>query len=211
MKKRRSINLLLIASLLCINYSCSVEKKLYSNGYYIKWNQSNKTMKPINSNTQPPSTDTTASITPHKDLPTLGVNEDEFSVLYTTESEIIVPQKEAISEVGKSQESVAHKPSNPNYKEVVKGVKMAKELVRNVHPEKSTQRMHGLAVAGFVLALVGWFTPVNIALVLLILGVVFAAIALARISKQPEVYKGSGLAIAAFVVALIGVLIVFAM
>ncbi|WP_282779875.1 DUF4190 domain-containing protein [Phaeodactylibacter xiamenensis] len=61
----------------------------------------------------------------------------------------------------------------------------------------------GLAIAGFVTGLVGIFI---LGIILGTLGIVFSAIALSRIKKEPEVRTGKGLAIAGLVLGIISVL-----
>ena len=213
MKYLKSINLLVLLALLLMNYSCSVEKKLYSHGYYVKWHHSAKNSKSINLDAPSNSNGKAIQVTSNKEVSTQAFNDDEFSVLYKSEPGVSVIQEIETQKASLCSVSQEQEPTQTKYRinEAAKGINMAKALVTDVKPVAENQRMHGLAVAGFVLALVGWFTPVNIALILLILGVVFAAIALGSISKNPEMYKGSGLAIAAFVVALIGVIILFAL
>ena len=210
MKSLKITNLLLIATVLFINYSCSVEKKLYSHGYYVKWHHSSKNMKAHNSHTYAKSPNKISKVTPKQKLPTLAFNDDEFSVLHKSESGVIITQ--IVDESDESLLQVSAEPAKPKlrYKEVIKGVQMANNLANNVIPVEGGQRTHGLAVAGFVLALAAWIMPLNLALILLLLGVIFAIIALVKISKNPEVYKGSGLAIAAFVIALVGLVVLFA-
>ena len=213
MKCLKSINLLIVVLVLFMNYSCSVEKKLYSHGYYVKWHHNPQISKVLNPKSAPNPIDTAILVKANAVDTTLTFNNDEFSVLHKSEPDISVNQKKKVQKGSLSQvsEKRYRKQTKSNTKEVTQGINMAKALVSDVKTVKGNQRMHGLAVVGFILALVGWVTPVNVALLLLILGVVFASIALGSISKNPEIYKGSGLAISTFIVALIGIIILFAL
>lgn len=68
----------------------------------------------------------------------------------------------------------------------------------------------GFAIAGFVTGLIGIFI---FGMILGIFGIVFSALALKRIKREPETRKGRGLAIAGLVlgiVALVGAVIIVA-
>jgi hypothetical protein len=63
-------------------------------------------------------------------------------------------------------------------------------------------QMDGLAIAGFVTGLVGLFV---FGIILGAIAVVFSAIALKRIKREPEKRSGRGLAIAGLVLGIVGV------
>ena len=64
--------------------------------------------------------------------------------------------------------------------------------------DDSEKKFSGLAIAGFVLSLFWWFYGIGA-----VLGLIFCAIALAKINRNPEKYRGKGLAIAGLVISLV--------
>jgi hypothetical protein len=181
-----------------------MEKRLYTKGYHVKWRIENKHHLASKS-------EKTFVILPKINVPLVEETNNNIVINPRTKSNLI--------------NSIKHSENIPvnavkNYKrretmsqmvsDIKLGVKMANSIIRPLPKaaEGTEPKVHGLAVAGFVLALVGWFTPIGIAVTLLILGIIFGAIAMSKIKKNPEEYKGRGLAIAAFIVALIGFIIV---
>lgn len=80
------------------------------------------------------------------------------------------------------------------------------------HPEWSPRQsldavkpMNGLAVAGFVLSLVG-FVIFELLIVGAVLGVIFSAIAMSQLKKNDNAQRGRGLAIAGLVLSIVGLL-----
>lgn len=78
----------------------------------------------------------------------------------------------------------------------------------NQHPAWQPQRTNGLAVTGLILGIVSLLTacccsglPFNV------LGLILSAIALAQISRQPDVYSGKGIAIAGLIVCVVSLLL----
>lgn len=61
----------------------------------------------------------------------------------------------------------------------------------------------GMAIAGFVTGLVSLFL---FGFILGVLGVIFSAIALKRIKREPESRKGKGLAIAGLILGIVGII-----
>lgn len=88
---------------------------------------------------------------------------------------------------------------------VLKSVK--RKLKKNEHLSgtDALEEVHtdGLAIAGFVIGIVGLFV---LGILLGILAIVFSAIALNRIKKEPKARMGRGLAIAGLVLGIVGVL-----
>jgi hypothetical protein len=64
--------------------------------------------------------------------------------------------------------------------------------------EASSQKTNGFAIAGFIFGLLGFLTGFGA-----ILGLVFSAIGLSRIKKNPKRFRGRGLAIAGLVLSII--------
>jgi hypothetical protein len=66
------------------------------------------------------------------------------------------------------------------------------------------RRIEGLGLAGFILGIVGWFTP-YLGLVMCILAIVFCAISIGRINNNPDQYKGRGFATTGLILGIVGV------
>lgn len=83
--------------------------------------------------------------------------------------------------------------------------KMAMKLFKSKAKKANKENdkvMNGFAVAGFVCAVVGVFVA---GFLLGTLGVVFSAIAMNKIKKNPEKFKGKGMAIAGLVIGIVAV------
>jgi hypothetical protein len=74
------------------------------------------------------------------------------------------------------------------------------------------RKVQGLALWGFIIALVGWFVPaVALALVMELAGIAFGISGLVKIDKSPEKYKGKGFAITAIILGILGIIIIAAL
>jgi len=69
--------------------------------------------------------------------------------------------------------------------------------------DNTHKKTAGLAVAVFVIGLVGLVTPLGIGLVCELLALIFGAVSLAKIKRHPDEYKGKGLAITSLILGLV--------
>ena len=69
--------------------------------------------------------------------------------------------------------------------------------------ETSEVKTEGLAIAGFILSILGLFTGIAA-----IVGIILSAIGLSKIQKNPKKLKGRGLAIAGLIIGIILLLII---
>jgi hypothetical protein len=71
-----------------------------------------------------------------------------------------------------------------------------------------TRKTEKLGLTGFILSLVGWVLIYGSPLC--ILGIVFGAISLGKIKRNPKKYKGKGFAIASLILGIVGLAIIIA-
>ncbi len=65
-------------------------------------------------------------------------------------------------------------------------------------------KVEGLGLAGFIIGIVGWFMPLGLGLFFCLLAIIFGAISLARIKRNPEKYKGKGFAVTSLILGIVG-------
>lgn len=113
---------------------------------------------------------------------------------------------ESLLSVEKGQPTVSIDSRELSFKEKI-ALKVLKRKLKKASKVKKLDaadqtQMDGLAIAGFVTGIVGLFV---FGIILGALAVVFSAIALKRIKREPEKRSGRGLAIAGLVLGIIGV------
>ena len=87
-------------------------------------------------------------------------------------------------------------------------VKALKKQAKNdkLQGREGYPRVHGLAIAGFVLSILSLVLPLIIGLgvvVLSILAIIFSAIAMSHIRRNPEKFSGFGFAVAGLVIGIV--------
>ncbi len=174
--------------------SCSIEKRRYMSGYYIEQNygkhpihqqelvrENNKKEINTNENSTPvPSIVDTSEVI---DLDNSTVSSNSKEIMLLPKKEIKLPFISVVKKENTEPSTLKAPPEQP-----------------------MPAPVSGLAVAGFVLSLVGLFIfgiPFGV------LAIIFGAVALSTIDKNPaKKIKGRGLSIAAIIIGLIDVIAV---
>lgn len=180
-----------IASIALLN-SCSIEKRHYRSGYYFNNTEKNKSeiRDEIVKQSEP-----TKSVIENK----IVINEPEdledanlFASINEAEPLYIEkPQPLNYSQVKN------HKEQNESFKaELKNGYKKIKS--------DNDKRMSGMAVAGFIVSLLGLFL---FGILMGLIGIIFSAIGLAKINKNQDKFKGKGLAVAGLIIGIIDILV----
>ena len=158
-------------SLVVLLSSCSIDKKVYSPGYHVEWNN------PKNSS------DRISSAKPIK----------KEGVRSRVEAE--PPQIDTVAEKKREPDLVASSEKQIFLAKIGK-VKLVAQVNNTGHPSlaivksplkkvnEPEPKMNGFALASLLCLLIGFS----------FLSIIFAAIALKQIRKNPELYKGKGLA-----------------
>jgi len=100
-------------------------------------------------------------------------------------------------------------------KEVVE----APEKTISTSPQKNSsakatgsRKVQGMALWGFIIALVGWFVPAaGLALVMELAAIVLGIGGLIKIDKYPDKFKGKGFAITALILGVLGIIVIAAL
>jgi cytoskeletal protein RodZ len=190
-----------IAALIFLN-SCNIEKRVYNPGYHIDWrtnkNQNNSVSEKVGSNQEESTVENQAST----DIP------DTSQILLTekTESLVTTPEPEINSKSTLTIPTISQLSKDKN---VFASLRKQNSIMAEVTNDKSTTtRADGMAIASMVVGIVSWFTPLGLAVVLALLALIFGAVALGRIKKNPEGLHGKGMAITGIVLGLVGLIIV---
>lgn len=129
--------------------------------------------------------------------PTYTLKKSEvFMIKYPNGSKDVITPNSASPESASTQSNTSSNTSSINNS----------SQPRTEFPHKKNS---GLAVVGFILGLVGFFTPLNLAVICEILALIFGLVSLAQIKKNPELYSGRGMARASMILGIIGLGIVF--
>jgi hypothetical protein len=91
---------------------------------------------------------------------------------------------------------------------VLHAIKALKKQAKNdkLQGREGSPRVHGLAIAGFVLSILSLILPLIIGLgvvLLSILAIIFSAIAMSHIRRNPEKFSGFGFAVAGLVIGIV--------
>lgn len=115
--------------------------------------------------------------------------------------QIILPQKTKDNWLAKSSETIDElKELKPTF--------MSKKGTKMISSTGENPKVEGLGLAGFIIGWVGLFMPLALGLIMCILAIIFGAISLGRIKRNPEKYKGKGFALTSLIVGIVGVGIV---
>lgn len=192
-----------IAALLFLN-SCSIEKRVYNPGYHIEWrtkrNENTSKLEKVDLNKDESAT----------------VNQEVKIIPDTSNSGLIVPieTNTSTSDCNATSTKTSHIPTvsqllkNNNVLVSLKKENgaMAQVLKENT---KST-RADGMAIVSMVVGIISWFTPLALAVILAILAIIFGAVGLSRIKKNPEELTGKGMAKTGIILGIVGLIIVMA-
>ena len=178
--------------------SCRIEKKLYSNGYYININkgkQHAQKIAPKDESTSSSSKELKSNNNAIKE--TENVNEDE-PILASESNQIYINQNNNVQNDNQNQKKENYITFNAYKKELNKGVKKIKE-----HQKLNGSSMNGLALAGFICSIVGL---VLFGFILGAVAVVLSAIGLHKIKQDPINWDGKGLAIAGIIIGFLDII-----
>lgn len=185
--------------------SCTMQKCVYSKGYYVDWfGKGGNNKKEINKDEDNVIEDvviTNEVLESEQNISTLTeekiqLNNSELSA--TVNDELLVLEEKKDLFHGEN-EGIQKDESASTFKSEFK--KGASTILSA--PDDS-QKTNGMAIAGFVCSLVGLFL---FGIVLGLLGIIFGAIGLGKISKDSSRWKGKGMAIAALIVGVVDVVV----
>ena len=195
--------IIFVLSSILLMASCSMEKRVHMSGYHMEWN---------NKKYHPAKNEITGNDNSKKDLALVDKSENisntnenankaiEDNISVSIENDkIIIPQTEKYnlksSQISnKIEEEEEIKASFRS--EFKKG---ANKIIKYISDDPKT---NGMAIAGFVCSLVGLFL---FGFILGVLAIIFSAIGLGKINKEPSKWKGRGLAIAGLIVGIIDI------
>jgi len=197
--------------------SCTMEKRLYSSGYHIEWMSANKGRK-AQSLANKESDDILLDEEGHV---TEVISKESIDLFLDREAGTFEDQMEAPAFVSIKSSFLDEKVKNDarysfHEQELVSEQtisqistrKTANRRMPTVRGEENTAaRVEGLGLAGFIIGLVGWFVPL-FGFVMCLLAIIFGAISIGKINRNPERFKGMGFAITSLVLGIIGVGIV---
>lgn len=191
--------------------SCKMEKRLYRPGYHVEWTKSNKTDKKSVENPDQAEEYTsveTAEILPDQPAPTPQKPATERASTPESDQTTVKIRKdpEMIASTQDLGEELAPRPTSNNFARVKnEGEWMQAQTVGSEHTRKT---MESLGIAGFIIGVVGWFVPIlGLAFVMMILAVIFGAVSLGKINREPNKYMGRGFGITSLILGIIGLLI----
>ncbi len=213
--------------------SCSVQKRYHRKGFTVNWNQigfsvkNNKKSKTSESelsikdqkmeneflsekfkrNISNSKVSEKYNVTEPKDVASIenSVSSQEIygtveetRVLKNQKSKIIKPKE-------KTKKGFFHNVISKRVKKSIAKIKTASAELKKPVKEGET-KLHWSALTGFIVSLVGLFiSPILLG----ITAIVFSAIGLSAIKRNPDLYKGKGFAIAGLVVGIIDVVLIF--
>ena len=235
MKKSLLFTLFAFVFVLFMN-SCSVQKRYHRKGFNLDWNQmafAVKNKKQNNKNKSEVESEQNiveqevVSEKLEKKLKntkvsetyimnqTLDVASTNNSVIPKThnESSLVLENKlqsknenaKAPKAKKKTKQGLIHKVITKRINKSIENIKTASSELKKPVKEGET-KFHWAALTGFITSLVGLFVS---PIILGITAIVFSAIGLAAIKRNPEVYKGKGFALAGLIVGVIDVVLIF--
>ncbi len=204
----KSFRLLFIAGIAFapILTSCTMEKRVHMSGYHIDWHKGkNSSVLKSSDNHNKISNENKAGLTEQSNL--LNNTDDNYSNPNISNEEItasadngqnIIQRKEKSNVLSRYKiNSAGDEQVKPSFKsELKKGTKMIMS-----HAEEP--RNNGMALAGFISSLAGLLI---FGFILGTLAVIFSAIGLSKIKKDPSKWKGRGMAIAGLVIGVIDII-----
>lgn len=184
--------------LVVFSSSCRVEKKQYSSGYYIQWHHHAKdavAKKNNPNNSIQKSQDSDATMVE-------GVEENAKEETITASADQSDQQMNQLKSVLDEKLTATDEVKQPapitQFKSEFK--KGAKRILE--HQAAKSATMNGLALAGFIVSLVGL---VVFGIVLGILAIILSGIGLYRVNQDPINWNGKGLAIAGIIIGILDI------
>ncbi len=196
----------LIVIALLLATGCTLEKRIYRNGYYYQSNtgvgmtrQQNNNNRTVDSGTlNPDQTGTIVnSIAPN--ISATQQQEERQENRENVEIDYLYTPKSADGEVV-ARESVNSPLDTLRNKKLGANLPSAEDYGL----AEDAPRVTGFAIAALVLGIISLFATFFGAIVCGILAMVFGIIALYKIKKQPEKWKGRGMALAGYICAVVG-------
>ncbi len=185
--------------------SCTMQKCVYSKGYYVDWfDGKSKKMKPETTE-KVAIAESNVSYTEmgneKKDLAQIEMLVDENSnepiaVASIEDNEVLIAQKDRSK--SPVSESISASDDVSSFRNEFKNG------VGVIMSPPDDQRTNGMALAGFICSLAGLFI---FGVVLGVLGIIFSAIGLGKIAKDSSRWKGKGMAIAGLVVGVVDIIL----
>lgn len=205
MKAKSSIALSLAATLVLLS-SCSMEKRVYMPGYHVEWKGA-KSAAATSTSTESETAIQSETVAEQEAAFQVAAEAPENSTAFSADFGAFGDEvwADAGSEsresypvtVERDMEAEAEEPLATWASEWQEGTGAILAEVQDV-------RVNGMAVAGFVMGLVGLLI---FGLLFGILAIIFSAIGLGKINKDPKRWRGKGLAVAGLVLGIIDIAI----
>ncbi len=186
--------------------SCSIEKRVHLSGHHVEWFHEGKSNRDIqqdlNAN-RPDKTTSKSTETTSKSLNSETVSSSEETLNFSQSQEAqdnFVQQKSNSTmrkhcpgQKGSSEKTIGHNISNPVF-----------NPISNTPIDSSNQPVtNGKALTGFICSLAGLFAFGSI---FGTIAIIFSAIGLSKIKKDPIKWKGKGMAIAGLVIGIVDII-----
>lgn len=208
-------NLSLILGLLLFIFalsSCTIDKRVHLPGYHVEWHGTkHKTdlivknnPANISENIEKISERESIAVTSETSVSTQAVITEDYVSETARTSRVVTSKKEKTNLKSDQKTNLTVNSSNQSQSSFRAEFREGYKAIMTVDADQPLQT-NGLGVAGFVSSLVGLFI---FGIVLGAMAVIFCAIALGQINKQPGKWKGKGLVIAGLVIGLLDIIIV---
>ncbi|MCW3072712.1 MAG: hypothetical protein JWO44_2602 [Bacteroidetes bacterium] len=179
--------------------SCSVNKRVYRNGYHIEWNHSGNEVK---NNPAPAEPSEPVAVTSPEEITAPELPVESENAVVDAPAETATASAEATTPAVKKKEGILSriiKEDTPEEEaKINSGSKAAafksgfKKGLKLMMPDQEAHTLH-LAIASFVLGIISLFAYYG-AFVLGLLAIIFGAVAIHKIRKGEGTYKGNTLA-----------------
>ena len=183
--------------------SCSIQKRVYLSGYNIDWKSNAKHVesKKIASNKF------NNKITPIDVKTILEQNKNEVPA-NTNEHVLTASAAKQINQINTKSIKLLNKngplPQEKQNKSTLKSKLNGNKIILL---KEDGSKLNGLALTGFITSLVGLFYFLYLGIPFGILAIIFSAIGLHKINKNPGEWKGKGFAIAGLVIGIVSILL----
>jgi len=186
--------------------SCTMEKRVYMSGYHIDWKKGKNNKQALVNNDNEKKSEENKIVPVVKlekevnivDNSNTTVTEDNFIASADNQQIITSEKKKNIfltnPKINIQNEDNQNKPTFKS--EFKKGTKM-------ILAPSDDPKTNGSALAGFILSLVGLFI---FGFILGVLAIIFSAIGLGKIKKDPAKWKGKGMAIAGLIIGIVDII-----